>query len=76
MTQALPPTPSAARRAGAISELIHQGMHWADAELWLGAWEPASNIDAERDSAAFWERGVRWAMDAWIAGQQPPTIEG
>ena len=63
------------RRTEARARLLHLGMHWADAELWLTAWQSSSNMDAEGDREDFWERGASWATDAWMASQQPPTIE-
>jgi hypothetical protein len=74
VTQALPPTASGIRRAKVRAHLIELGMHWADAELWLTAWQSSSNMDAEGDSPDFWDRGARWVTDAWTAGQQAPTI--
>jgi hypothetical protein len=63
-------------RAVAKSYLTTMGMLPDDVELWLGAWEASSGTSADRDAVAFWDQGGRWAMDAWMAGQQPPTIEG
>ena len=50
-------------------------MSEAAAEDWLAAWEATSNMIAERYSPDFWDRGGRWAEDAWAAGLTPPTIE-
>ena len=45
------------------------------ADRWLEAWEGSSNMEAERHSLDFWERGGRWAAAAWEAGHTPPVIE-
>lgn len=65
----------AAQRAETKARLEHLGMSADLAERWLKAWEGSSNMRAERYSPDFWERGGRWSMEAWVAGQQPPTIE-
>jgi hypothetical protein len=64
-----------AQRAGIRARLVHLGMGTNLAERWLGAWEASSNMEAERLSFDFWDRGGRWAAAAWVAGQVPPTIE-
>lgn len=65
----------AAQRAGIMARLVHLGMNTNLADEWLGAWEASSNMEAERLSFDFWDRGGRWAASAWVAGQVPPTIE-
>ncbi len=64
------------RRAVVKAYLSNVGMRPDDVERWLSAWEGSSTTSADRDSLAFWDQGGRWAMDAWMAGQQPPKIEG
>ena len=64
-----------AKRAGAKLRLKALGMDAELAERWLAAWEASSNMQTERHSIEFWERGGRWAADAWTAGQVPSTIE-
>jgi hypothetical protein len=63
------------QRSRTKTQLKDLGMGAALAERWLAAWEGSSNMDAERHSVDFWERGGRWAASAWQAGQTPPTIE-
>lgn len=65
----------AAQRASTKARLKFLGMSDDLAEGWLSAWEGSSNMDAERHSPDFWERGGRWASEAWQAGHTPPTIE-
>jgi hypothetical protein len=64
-----------AQRAAAKARLEHMGMGADLADRWLKAWEGSSNMRAERYSVDFWDRGCRWSLEAWVAGQQPPTIE-
>ena len=65
-----------AKRAEITARLAGMGMSGELAGRWLAAWEASSSTDAERNSLDFWERGGRWTADAWMAGQQPPTIAG
>ncbi len=65
----------AAQRAGIASHLHELGMSLEAADRWLEAWEGSSNMEAERHSPDFWERGGRWASAAWEAGHKPPVIE-
>lgn len=65
----------AAQRGEVKERLTLLGMSTRVAEVWLAVWEGTSNMTAERHSSDFWERGGRWAADAWAAGLAAPTIE-